>query len=58
MAGGDEENNDAKREKMSKFTGFHETSKSARVHMNTHKYSRAGTKNQLDEGLDLGIGDN
>jgi hypothetical protein len=58
MAGGDEENNDAKSEKMSKFTGFHETSKFARVHMNTLKYSRAGTKNQLGKGLDLGIGYN
>lgn len=38
------ENNGAKREKVSEFAGFLETSKSAIIRMNPRKHARVGTK--------------
>jgi hypothetical protein len=56
MTGRVGENNGAKREKVSEFMGFLETSKSAGIRMNPRKHARVGEKNQLDEGLVFGIG--
>jgi hypothetical protein len=38
------ENNGAKREKMSEFWEFHETSKSAIIRINPRKHARVGEK--------------
>lgn len=50
------EKNGAKREKMSEFVRFLETSKSTSIRMNPRKHVRIGEKNQLDEGLVFGVG--
>ncbi|SDW00511.1 hypothetical protein SAMN05421882_1001161 [Nitrosomonas communis] len=44
MTGRVGENNGAKREKLSEFWEFLETSKSARIRMNPRKHARVGTK--------------
>lgn len=56
MTAGGGENIGAKREKLSEFWEFHETTKSARIRMSPRKHARVGEKNQPDEGLVFGIG--
>ena len=56
MTGMGRENNGAKREKLSEFVEFLETSKSARIRTNPRKHAGVVEKNQPDEGLVFYIG--